>query len=240
VVTPLVIFDVDGTLCDTYSVDDECFCETASEVLGVRLRPSSWEESPHITDSGIVEWLWMRHRRRPPTDREVEMFVAQFEGALTRELERAPSRFSPIPGAAPFLALLQASGWRSVFATGGWAKTARLKLRAAGLPVEPLLASSDDSHDRAEIFKVAHARAVAVAPQPGRPVLVGDGIWDIRVASRFGWPFVGVGEGQRGELLRNAGASVVIPNFADLDASLGVLLDCEVPRPMQSSRGPGE
>ena len=230
-VNTLVIFDVDGTLCDTTSVDDECFCATASAALDVRLRSSAWEESPHITDSGIVEWLWKRHRGRSPTSQEVETFAAQFKAALARELDRDPSRFIAIRGAAPFLAILVESGLRIAFATGGWGETARLKLRAAGLPIGLLLASSDDSHDRSEIFNVARARAVAMSPiQPDRTVLVGDGIWDIRVARRFEWPFVGVGGGRRGELLRHAGARSVIPDFADPEAKLAVLSDCEVPR----------
>ena len=66
----LVIFDVDGTLCDTLSVDDECFCATASTLLDVSIE--SWEGSPHITDSGILEWLWTRHLGRSPTRQEID------------------------------------------------------------------------------------------------------------------------------------------------------------------------
>jgi phosphoglycolate phosphatase-like HAD superfamily hydrolase len=229
-VEPLAIFDVDGTLCDTSDVDDECFCETASEILGIPVPARTWEGSPHITDSGIVEWLWMRHRGRSATDGEVSTFIDRFRAKLGRELDRDLGRFRSVKGAGPFLVELLERGWNVAFATGGWGETARLKLRAAGLPVERLLASSDDSRDRAEIFRLASARAVQLStPLPDRTVLFGDGVWDIRVASQIGWRFVGVGSGPRGDLLRRSGARVVIPDFANPASNTAALADCEVP-----------
>ena len=87
----LVIFDVDGTLCDTSSVDDECFCATASATLGTRIELSTWEDSPHITDLGIVEWLWLRLLGRTPARKEIDAFVAKFEAALGNSSEVASS-----------------------------------------------------------------------------------------------------------------------------------------------------
>lgn len=228
---PLVIFDVDGTLCDTLGVDDECFCATASTMLGVPVESSTWEDSPHITDSGIVEWLWTRHLGRLPTRQEVDAFVARFETALGHELQRAPERFGAIAGALPLLGHLEEQGWRFAFATGGWGRTARLKLQAAGLPVASLLASADDSHDRCEIFRLVGTRAVERAGMPpNRTVLVGDGTWDVRVAARLGWPMVGVGQGQRAARLRSEGASTILPDFVDRDGVLAGLRDSAIPR----------
>jgi phosphoglycolate phosphatase-like HAD superfamily hydrolase len=221
---PLVIFDVDGTLCDTFAVDDQCFCATASAVLRVSVEPSSWECCPDVTDAGILDWLWQRHRGRCPTSTEVATFIDHFAVALQRELELAPDRFRPITGAAALVDRLHSSDWTVAFATGGWGRTARLKLQAAGLPAGHLLTSSDDSRDREEIFGLAGTRAVAAwAASPARTVLVGDGAWDVKVAARFGWPFVGVGRGPRAARLRGAGARAVIPDFADLDATVAIL-----------------
>lgn len=229
---PLVIFDVDGTLCDTSSVDDECFCATAATLLGVPLGSASWEGSPHVTDSGILEWLWTSHRGRSPAPREVEEFIARFEAALTHELQRAPERFVAIAGALPLLSHLEEQGWSFAVATGGWGRTARLKLQAAGLPVASLLASADDSHDRCEIFRLAETRANARAGAPlDRTVLVGDGAWDVRVAAQLGWPMVGVGQGPRAARLRSAGAGTIFPDFADRDRVLAGLSESAVPTP---------
>src|SRR5262245_18277192 len=185
----LAIFDVDGTLCDTCEVDDVCFCEVAAEMLGVPIPPASWKAAPDITDAGILAWLWRCHRGRGPTVEERAGFVAGFEVVLARELRRGADRFGAIPGAVGLLAHLAEAGWDVAFATGGWGRTARLKLRAAGLPVEPLLASSDDSAHRPEIFRLAGERAALRDGVPhGRSVLVGDGVWDVRVAAELGWP----------------------------------------------------
>jgi len=226
---PLVIFDVDGTLCDTVSVDDECYGVTASAMLGLQVGSSSCVDSPHITDLGIAEWLWARHLGRLPSGQEIEEFVARFEASLGLELRRAPERFRAIAGAPQLLGHLEEKGWRFAFATGGWGRTARLKLEAAGLPVASLLASSDDSHDRFEIFRLAESRAVASSGAPfARTILVGDGIWDVHVAARLGWSMVGVGSGQRATRLRSEGAGVVLSDFSDLERVSAALLACAV------------
>ena len=109
--------------------------------------------------------------------------------------------------------------------------TARLKLKAAGLPVASLLASSDDSRDRFELFSLAKSRAVAISGTlPNRTVLVGDGTWDVRVARRLGWSFVGVGRDRSVARLRDEGADFVIPDFADRDVVFAGIRDCGVPR----------
>jgi beta-phosphoglucomutase-like phosphatase (HAD superfamily) len=101
-----VVFDVDGTLCDTFAVDDECFCATASQILGIHLDASSWQGAPNITDSGILGWLWQRNLRRAPSSGEIEGFLATFEAALALQLQRAPE-FRAITGAARLLAHLE-------------------------------------------------------------------------------------------------------------------------------------
>src|SRR5262245_38809511 len=130
----LVIFDVDGTLCDTCDVDDVGFCEVAAEMLGVPVPSESWKAAPEITDAGILAWLWDRHRGRRPTRQELDAFIAAFETVLARELQRAAADPLAMPGAAQLLARLAERGWDFAFATGGWGRTARLKLRTAGLP----------------------------------------------------------------------------------------------------------
>jgi phosphoglycolate phosphatase-like HAD superfamily hydrolase len=199
-------------------------------MLRVDVGPSSWHDSPHITDSGIVGWLWEQQLGRAPTCEELEEFVTTFEAALAHDLRSAPDRFRAVLGAAELLAHLEESGWTLAIATGGWSRTARLKLEAAGLSSERLLASSDDSPDRAEIFRLAESRAAAAVGAPlHRTVLVGDGTWDVRVASHFGWPFVGVGQGRRATRLMNAGATVVIADFANPVEVERILMECEEP-----------
>jgi len=242
---PLAIFDIDGTLCNTLEVDDECFCSVASELLQVSFGPLSWGGAPHVTDAGILDWLWRRYRSRAPTEAEVEAFVGRYEAALARELAQAPSRFAAMPGAAPLLDRLRREGWHVAIATGGWGRIARLKLRAADLPVDLLLASSDDSQDRVAVFELAKRRAdVTYRGVHQRVVIIGDGIWDVYVAAHLGWAFLGVGCGERGDRLRSGGASAVVDNFLDGDGVLRLLRErsevvgqpVEITRPFRPPR----
>lgn len=226
----LVVFDVDGTLCDTCGVDDEMFCATTSAQLGVSIHAAAWHDSPHITDTGISAWLWTRHRGRVPTDDESQAFAAALESAFRAERDRNPARFSPIPGAEQFLDDLESAGWRYAIATGGRARTAAFKLEAAGLATDRLFASSDDSPDRREIFELARRRLVEQeGGAPTRIVLVGDGVWDVRTAAQLGWRMVGIGAGERANRLREAGASIVIPDFTNRSAALAAMEHASVP-----------
>jgi phosphoglycolate phosphatase-like HAD superfamily hydrolase len=226
----LAIFDIDGTLCDTFSVDDECFCGAAAEVLNAPVALSSWEGAPHLTDTGIAEWLWHRYLKRSPTVEELQAFAEAYESALCRELQRAPHRFSVIRGVPSLLHRLFTEKWDVAIATGGWSRLARLKLTAARIPEDLLLASSDDSPDRSEIFHLAQERAAKRRGEVyAKTVLVGDGIWDVRVAAAHGWCFLGVGKEARAERLLAEGATAVVEDFSDLSGVLNLLESCSQP-----------
>jgi GNAT superfamily N-acetyltransferase len=87
-------------------------------MLQVPLDPSSWEGSPHITDSGILDWWCWQFRQRAPTTRELAEFAAAFEAVLTQACRSDPRRFAATPGAAQFLELIREAGWDVAIATG--------------------------------------------------------------------------------------------------------------------------
>jgi phosphoglycolate phosphatase-like HAD superfamily hydrolase len=229
-----IVFDIDGTLCDTCAVDDEVFSAVTAVQLGIPLEAVVWDECPHITDTGISAWLSARHRGRDPSPEESEAFAVAFESALRTEWGRKPDRFRAMPGAAAFLSQLTELGCIYAIATGGRDRTARLKLAAAGLPADRLLASSDDSRARTEIFSLALSRlGDSNETHRRRIVLVGDGVWDVRTAAQLGWAMVGVGSGERATRLRAAGANVVIPHFEDKVAFANAIQQATAPLPME-------
>ncbi len=211
----LVLFDVDGTLCDTCEVDEECFLRAVGEALALPLQGEDWTSAPHVTDAGILAWMWRRHRGGEPTEAEVGRVIARFVNLLHEAHQARPGRFAAMSGAARAVATLPHRGFDVAAATGGWRQPALMKLRAAHLPSRILLASSTESQDRAEVFHLAAERAHAEAENV---VLVGDGVWDLRVSQELGWAFVGVASGARAGQLANAGAHVVVPDFRDLRA----------------------
>lgn len=227
----LAIFDVDGTLTDTTSVDDECYRDAMAEVLGVPAEEVDWSGAAHVTDAGIIQWLWSAHRDGLPTSDDLARARSVFLRRLAAAVETDPSRFKSINGAGLAMRSLAAAGWRVAVATGGWGPSARLKLQAARIHVDyAVLACADDAMARPDIVRIAQNRAESFFQCTfGRVVTVGDGPWDVAAASELDLPFIGIGSGARDTLLRRAGAATVLPDYTNLSAFRDALASAKVP-----------
>jgi phosphoglycolate phosphatase-like HAD superfamily hydrolase len=227
----LVIFDVDGTLTDTYAVDNDCYRSAVADALDVPQGLIDWSGAAHVTDSGILSWLCTILDREDTAAQAEADARAWLVERLTNELETKPHRFAPIAGAAEALRWLPANGWSFAVATGSWGSSGRLKLRAAKLDVpDKIFASADDAPSRAEIVELARARAeVWYHRRFTRVVSVGDGTWDVATAATLSLPFVGIGTGERAAALRADGAGAVLPDYTDLDAFAAALADASPP-----------
>ena len=62
----MVVFDIDGTLCRTSQVDDDCWSRMACEVLGLESISTDWSDYPHSTDGAIAEALVREHLGHDP------------------------------------------------------------------------------------------------------------------------------------------------------------------------------
>lgn len=56
--------------------------------------------------------------------------------------------------------------------------------------------------------------------QPLATLLVGDTVSDVATARTLGWRFLGVGTGAGAVQLARAGAKIIVPHFADLNAGM--------------------
>lgn len=185
-----VVFDIDGTLLQSTSVDDALYKEAVRSVLGpVRLRPSL-EEYDFVTDSGILQQILADNSFSTDLN-SVSAIKANFVEALTAHIS-INGPFEEIPGAKRVLDRFRASEEHSVaIATGGWRESAVLKLESAGFDLSGLpLATSDDSHERTTIMQIALSKLGA----DFRSVTYyGDGPWDQDACAVLGWEFVAVG-----------------------------------------------
>jgi phosphoglycolate phosphatase-like HAD superfamily hydrolase len=228
----IAVFDIDGTLTESTSVDDACFERAAREVLGLQSISLDWSTYPHSTDDAIAAHLIAAARGRPATRAELDAFAERFLGILDEEIARRGVR--PVPGAERVFALARGAGWTPAIATGCWRGSALRKLRAAGLDGgDTGAAFADDAWPREAIIARAVARAAAmqgatVAP-PGAVVYVGDGVWDVRACRRSGYRFVGIAQGQRAAALRQEGAGTVLAHYSDDGAFLEALERAGVP-----------
>lgn len=219
----LAIFDLDGTLAQTSGVDDECWLRAVRLAWGVEGISTDWGSYRHSTDEGIAAEVMEVHRGRAATRRDLDELRESFADLIEREARERPERFMATPGAGELLRALPGKGWTPAIATGGWQRTALVKLRTAGVDVGGIAAAfADDAWPREEIIRIAASRAVAAngGPAPAGPieriVYVGDGVWDVTAARARGYGFVGVAKEPRAGMLRRAGASTILPDLTDV------------------------
>lgn len=190
-----VVFDIDGTLIQSASVDDALYKDAVRSVLGpVRFRLSQ-SDYEFVTDSGILRQI-LRDNSIPDTECPVLEIKARFVAALGKHIA-SHGPFAEVPGARRFIESLRSTADSAVaIATGGWREPAVLKLESAGFDCDGLtIATSDDSHDRTAIMQTA----VAKLGNGFRSITYyGDGPWDRDACATLGWRFVAVGPALRG------------------------------------------
>jgi phosphoglycolate phosphatase-like HAD superfamily hydrolase len=230
----LVVFDIDGTLTDTDTVDSDCFWQTAREIFRLPSNYTPWIEGlKDITGLGILSQLCEQALAREITGSELDRFkirlVAMFEAAVRRNVKC----ISAMPGAAEMLAGIRATpGLEAAVATGCFLPEAEFKLGRTGLlhPDIPI-ASCDDAQPREAIMAISADRAVA---QHGRDfsavTYVGDGVWDFQAAQRLGWNFIGIGTGDAADRLLRAGAATVLPHFSPSEEFFAALRKSAITR----------
>lgn len=183
-----MMFDIDGTLVESYELDSQCFIEAVKETTGLSIN-SDWSKYQHVTDSGILNEVLFSSEN---SNNELyklkikKLFLEKLESAL----ECKPVK--EVLGAGTFLEHLQSMSNVVVsLATGGWRESAILKLESAGINFSSFsLASSDDHYSRVEIMKLAAERA---SNNQYPCTYFGDGVWDKEACNHLGYNFVLVG-----------------------------------------------
>lgn len=182
-----VVFDIDGTLVQSFEFDELLYIEAVQEVTQLEFDPD-WSTFPHITDSGILKTFWESHTNTELPKNIHKGVKLAFTHKIQAHISSHPVK--PVAGALDFFESLRLTPDISIaFATGGWRETAELKLNSAGFNISDLpLASSNDHHIRTEIMKAAVSDLNTI-----KPVYLGDGEWDKRACEELGWPFIAVG-----------------------------------------------
>jgi phosphoglycolate phosphatase-like HAD superfamily hydrolase len=216
----LVVFDIDGTLTRTYSLDEELFARTFYDLYGWNL-DTDWTRYRHATDQGIAEEALSQYLGRTAVPAEIVPIRERYMALLSAELVYAPETLQ-VPGAGAAIQRTMDSGYRVAFATGCWEASARLKLARAGIDIDGLpLATCDDSVDRFEILRLAMERAKTLRPVHGA-AYVGDGPWDLAASRNLSISFIGIACDQSARLAA-FGVKHVLPDFCDFDRFLAAL-----------------
>lgn len=184
-----VIFDIDGTIVDSFDFDSACYREAVAAVLGDVSVRDDWSKYEHVTDAGILRQICLENGLEFDCAKRVR---AKFGDLVAEHLHAKPSACVEIPGSLAFFERLQGDkDFRLGFATGGWHHAALLKLnhvgvRHTGVPIF----SSDNHHDRTEIMRMCRD---ALSRSTENIIYIGDGEWDLEATRVLGWKFIGIG-----------------------------------------------
>jgi len=211
----VVCLDIDGTLVASADFDGDLYVESIRNVLGVDI-DTDWSRYENVTDSGILDEILKTHISADQRESIAQAVQSAFVERTRDYMARDPHLISEVPGALELVeALRELPGVCICIATGGWAETATMKLRAIGLdPNGIAIATGSDATKRTDIMRLAEARATRGVTATRRTYF-GDGIWDRRAADELGYDFVAVGDG--------VSHHVAFPDLRDLDAILSHL-----------------
>lgn len=187
------MFDIDGTLVNSYKFDEECYLKAAKNVLGITIS-SNWSEYEHATDAGILDEAIDRYKIPGDKNQIQQEFKKIFIEMVTYYIGNNPSSVSEIKGASCFIKYLnKQENCKVAIATGGWEETAKLKLEAAGIDVDGCtFASSSDNHARVNIMGTAESKALSDIPFMSKTYF-GDASWDKEASEHLNYKFILVG-----------------------------------------------
>ncbi|KON47502.1 hypothetical protein AL013_07125 [Mariprofundus ferrooxydans] len=214
----LIMFDIDGTLTESYAYDQQAYVDAFFEVTGYRDVNTDWHAYRHVTSHGITAEAIRNCRGRDAEPAEVAAIEQQMLECLQRLHLKASEQFYEVAGASAFLRYLRQRDDVAIsIATGCWRSEALFKLEASGIDVDGIpLAASEDGGSRVEIMAVSAGKALRSANLTAFEGVIyfGDALWDVRAAAELGYGFIGIG--QRLALLREAGAKFLHRDYSDI------------------------
>jgi phosphoglycolate phosphatase-like HAD superfamily hydrolase len=239
----IIVFDIDGTLTSTSSVDESCYLNAFEDVFGFEIQNTDWSSYRYFTDSGIAWEVVNQKLKRDPSSLELEWLEERLVVRLREALEINPREFSEVPGARQLIIeLLQADKYQIAFASGGFRKSAHLKLEQIGIDAREFPgAFANDGISRKEIIQKAIQRAIPEnSGLLGKTIIyVGDGIWDIKAAWQLGIKFIGISCDAPGEILRRAGAQTILKDLSDCELFFDAVRESRIPlRSLRNSLAP--
>ena len=190
------IFDIDGTLVESFGFDDACYISAVREVLGEVYIHNDWSKYKNVTDTGSLRQIMEENEIQEKA--QIKEVRTKF-GELIRQYLQNGGKCCPKEGALHLIdKLLTSDGYEVGFATGGWRHTAKMKLLHAGFNLRnTVLTSSDDGDERVAIMKKCLLALKKSCFH--RIVYVGDAQWDMRATQELGWHFIGVGARLKGK-----------------------------------------
>ena len=190
----LIMFDIDGTLVNSYKFDEACYIKASKIVLGVEIS-SNWKAYNNATDVGMLNENIDRFNIKGDRDQIQQTFKQVFTNLIEEHITNYPESVQEIRGASRFMQyLFSLENVKVAIATGGFEETAKLKLKAAGIDFNGCaFASSGDHYSRPGIMKAAEKKAGIKVPLTSK-IYFGDAVWDREASTSLNFKFVLIGD----------------------------------------------
>lgn len=207
------IFDLDGTLVDSYDAHFDAWRQVAREI-GHELTVEQFARQFGRTNDPILREIFEWIGREAPDSAGLRSLADRKEAIFRGSIERA---FPSMAGGRELLHALRDAGWR--LAVGSSAPPDNVTLAVAGLEAgslfEALVTGDDVKHGKPdpEVFLLAAER---LGVEPSRCVVVEDAPPGLEAARRAGMASIGLAsKGRtRAEL---AAADLVVDSLEELD-----------------------
>lgn len=215
--SPLVIFDLDGTLVDTAPDLIDSLNHT---IAAAGLAPVTFNDLTHLVGQGVRVMVQrafaLRNKELPEEDVEPlhERFIAHYR-------EEMPGQSKPYPGVPDALDRLAAEGFSLAVCTNKTSVLAIPLLEKLGLKDRFSIITCGDTFE----WRKPDARHILgtiekAGCDPARSVMVGDSVNDILAAKNAKIPAIGVTFGYTDVPMAELGPDVTIDSFDALDAAL--------------------
>ncbi len=214
----LFMFDIDGTLTESYEYDRQVFEQALRTIVGNQPIDSDWRNYKHVSSSGVSQEALQKATGRKATPEEVARVEEEVMNLLEKRQSLNPKEFREIKGASAFLGYLQKQQRCCIsIATGCWYQEAMFKTKACGLHIDDYpLATSSDELERHKIMLLSEERARLKYGQKRfeSVVFFGDGLWDLEASKKLGYQFIGIGK--RTAQLKVKGVEYLFSDYSDL------------------------
>lgn len=215
--SPLVIFDLDGTLIDT-APDLMASLNHVMDLNG--LAPVEFKDMTWLVGQGakiMIERAWSHHGH-PSSPEQLE---TAFETFLKHYSAEMPGRSKPYPGLMAALDRLEAAGMDLAVCTNKTEILALRLLNSLGLTDRFAAITGGDT------FKVKKPHGDHIlgtidlaGARPDNAVMIGDSVNDILAAQNARVPTIAVPFGYSDQPVENFKPDIIIGHFDELDAAL--------------------
>ena len=217
----LVIFDLDGTLAQTYYADHKGYLNAVKKIVDIDVNYAYWQDCKDLTDSAIFHHIFNKIEGRGPTAEEIVLTQQNFINILSDYKQENPNYFKEIPGAKKMTEHLKDENYIVGVATGGWKVIADFKL--ANIEVSsPHVIGSDNHFTKKDFTENLIHQVINSEGEVNEITYIGDSIYDYEASKALDLNFIGIDYNGIGKL-EKAGVKNIIKDYTDVETVMNLL-----------------